>query len=84
MDDVLNGIAGTIQTAPFDKLSNRKQDALGDIQNLLDNNVLQNLINAKAAGATFGALSDAELKMLQSSASVLSSKARRDDNNNIV
>jgi hypothetical protein len=44
-----------------------KNDLKNDFDSLLSSSVLDNLIQAKADGATFGALSDAELKMLQSS-----------------
>lgn len=46
--------------------------------------MLQSLIDAKSRGATFGALSDAELNMLKSSANKLAARAIYDDDKNIV
>lgn len=57
---------------------------LSNVASLLDTQVLDNLIQAKANGATFGALSDAELNLLKNSASVLSKLADTDSNGIIV
>lgn len=46
-----------------------KQEFVAGIEQLRGELTLQNLINAKANGATFGALSDAELRLLSNSAS---------------
>jgi len=45
---------------------------------------MEDFINLKAQGATFGALSNEELKMLQASSSVLASRAEKDKNGNIT
>lgn len=42
-----------------------------DLQNFLSNTTLNKLIESKKSGATFGALSDAELGILQNAASIL-------------
>lgn len=56
-----------------------KATALGYIDNILSGETLQALIKAKEAGATFGALSNQELGLLERSASVLNKWAIRDD-----
>lgn len=61
-----------------------KQNFLGTAQNLLSKETLDALINAKAGGATFGALSDAELKMLHTAATKLNQWAMRDDKGNVT
>lgn len=73
-----------MQTSPWDTLTSGKQDFLGKIQYVLESKTLQNLIDAKASGATFGALSEAELKMLQASAGSLASNAVRDKDTNKI
>lgn len=54
-----------------------------DIQQLISQTTLDNLINAKAKGATFGALSEGELKLLSASGSKLATWAITDKNGNI-
>lgn len=49
----------------------KDNDIRNIINNIVDSNVLQTLIDAKANGATFGALSNQELEMLKWAASVL-------------
>lgn len=58
--------------------SGDKATALGYIDNILSGETLQALIKAKEAGATFGALSNQELGLLERSASVLNKWAIRD------
>lgn len=82
--DYLDDVSGGFQFSPWDSLTKNKQDYLGKVQFVLESKTLQNLIDAKAQGATFGALSEAELKMLQSSASVLTNRAIKDENGNIT
>jgi len=55
-----------------------------DIQQLISQTTLDNLINAKAKGATFGALSEGELKLLSASGSKLATWAITDKNGNIT
>lgn len=83
-DEMIEDVSWFYQFSPWDSLTNKKQDTLSDIQFILDGWVLQNLIDAKAQGATFGALSEAELRMLQSSSNVLAKMAERDAGWNIV
>lgn len=54
-----------------------------DIQKLISQTTLDNLIKAKANGATFGALSEGELSLLASSGSKLATWAIKDNNGNI-
>lgn len=71
--------------SPWDTyVSKKKSTALGNINYVLKGNTLQQLIDAKAQGATFGALSNEELKMLQDSASALSAYADTDKNGKII
>lgn len=56
----------------------------GQVSKLLSTETLDTLINAKAEGATFGALSEGELALLKSSASVLNKWAIQDENGNIT
>ena len=55
-----------------------------DLQNYLSNVTLNKLIESKKSGATFGALSDAELGILQDAASILDWGLDRSDFNNEV
>lgn len=59
----------------LDQLTGAKQNFLADVDQLRQSLTLQNLQNAKANGATFGALSDSELKLLSQSATKLDSWA---------
>lgn len=62
-----------------------KKDAyLAKANQVLNNSVLNKLIESKANGATFGALSDTELNMLQKSSNVLNALAIRDKDGNIT
>jgi len=70
--------------SPWDSMTKKKQDYLGKIQNLLDNKTMEDFISLKAQGATFGALSNEELKMLQASSSILASRAEKDESGNIT
>lgn len=59
--------------------SGDKAQALGYIDNILSGETLKALIKAKEAGATFGALSNQELGLLERSANVLNKWAIRDE-----
>lgn len=74
--------AGRIGVA--DKFTGEKQDFIAKVQRLLSESTLQSLIDAKADGATFGALSEGELKILQSAASNIGTWAIKDKNGNIT
>lgn len=49
----------------------KRTTAVAETESLLSNLTLENLINAKARGATFGALSEGEMKILESSANII-------------
>lgn len=82
IDDLVNGSVGSIVgfvqgglgISP-DSLNTGKQDALAIASNLVANQTLQSLADAKAKGVTFGALSEAELNAVASAASRVASKA---------
>lgn len=61
-----------------------KQAFIGDVQNIVDNMSLEKLIKAKAEGATFGALSDNELRMLSSAATKIGTWTKKNKNGEVV
>lgn len=61
-----------------------KDNVLSEIQQLTSQLSLDSLIRAKSQGATFGALSEGELRLLSASATKLSSLATKDKNGNIT
>lgn len=60
------------------RISSAKEDALAIARNLVANQTLQSLADAKAKGVTFGALSGPELNAVASAASRVASKAITD------
>ena len=78
-DEQMENVSWKWQMSPWDNLTSKKQDYLSRVDNILQWNVLQKLIDAKAAWATFGALSIPELEMLQSSSSPLMGRALKDN-----
>jgi hypothetical protein len=62
-----------------DKLTGQGQDFAGGIHKLTSGLSIDNLIAAKARGATFGALSDSELRILSSAASAINDWEVKDD-----
>jgi hypothetical protein len=70
--------AGLYAGAPSD-ISGSGQDFAGGVHKLTGGLTLQSLIDAKSRGATFGALSDSELKILSSSATALNDWEIKDD-----
>lgn len=73
------GIPGLISKDIPDKLTGAGQDFAGNVHNILTGLTLRSLIDAKAQGATFGALSDAELELLANSASAINDWEIKDD-----
>ncbi len=63
---------------------NERQNFIGNVSNLLSGLSLDALIKAKQEGATFGALSDSEMRILSSSASKLGAWATKDKSGNIT
>lgn len=81
----LNSSVGPVhgtRIAFVDQFGN-KDDFLGKVDQLISNFSLENLIQSKAEGATFGALSENELRMLSSAATTLGAWAVKDKNNKI-
>ena len=78
-DEQMENVSWKWQMSPWDNLTSKKQDYLSRVDNILQWNVLQKLIDAKDGWATFGALSNEELKMLQSASSPLMGRALKDN-----
>ena len=84
------GFNSRVGTTPFDrklfggkdKFSGAGQDFAGGIHKLVGGMTLQNLIDAKNRGATFGALSEGELRILASSATAINDWEVKDDKGN--
>lgn len=88
------GVAGTFGKAatgvgllalPFDaydKITGSGQDFAGGVHKLVGGLTLQSLIDAKARGATFGALSEGELNILANSASAINDWEIKDSKGN--
>lgn len=77
-------ISGPIQGGLFGfggRITGAKGDALGIARNLVSNQTLQALADAKAKGITFGALSEAELNAVANSASRIASKLIKNGEN---
>lgn len=64
-------------------LRGKSSNAIADIQQITEQLTLDKLIQAKANGATFGALSDGERQMLASSASKIGTWAIKDKDGNV-
>jgi hypothetical protein len=65
--------------SPVQWITGGRADFVAQVEQLRGELTLDNLINAKARGATFGALSDSELRILANSASKLGSWAIEDE-----
>jgi hypothetical protein len=74
------GAGGTQTSAAADNLSGAGQEFAGSIHKLTGGLTLDNLIAAKERGATFGALSEGELKILADSATALTDWEIKDKN----
>lgn len=70
--------------AGWDRLTGGRQNFIAGVEQLRSQLTLDSLIQAKARGATFGALSEGELNVLSASASKLASWAKKDGNGNVV
>lgn len=82
----LNSAVGpnALSRIPIADAFGAKSEFLGAATQLLSQESLNTLIGAKAKGATFGALSDAEMRILSSAATKLGSWAQRDSAGNIT
>lgn len=65
-----------------ERLSGARQNFIAGVEQLVSQLSLDSLITAKAAGATFGALSDTEMRVLASSATKIGTWRIRDKNGN--
>lgn len=61
-----------------------KQNFIATVEQLISEETLNSLINAKAKGATFGALSEGELVLLKQTASKIGNWAKRDKSGKVV
>lgn len=80
-------ISGAVQGGALGvgaRLTGAKGDALAMARNLVSNQTLQSLADAKAKGVTFGALSEAELNAVANAASRIASKIIKDENGQII
>jgi hypothetical protein len=66
------------------KLSGEQQNFIAGVEQMRGQLTLDNLINSKSQGATFGALSEGELKILNESATKIGKWAVKDDNGNVI
>lgn len=77
------GLLGALaQNSPF--FSGEAQNFLGDIKQITDREFIDNLIKAKAQGATFGALTEREGQALRDAATKLNTWAVKDGDGNVV
>lgn len=87
-DKYLNSAVGpnTIARTSFVKnaFTGGKNNFIAGVEQLRSQLTLDSLVNAKARGATFGALSEGELKTLQASGSKLATWAIKDKDGNIT
>ena len=67
-----------------DYFSGAKSNFIASVEQLKSNLSLDNLIQAKARGATFGALSDSELQVLSAAATKIGTWAKKDKAGNVV
>lgn len=77
------GIPGLVKDA-YNKLTGKAQNFIADVEQVRSQLNLDTLINAKANGATFGALSNEELNMLSQAGTKLGNWAVKDDKGNVV
>lgn len=67
-----------------DYWSGQTQNFIGGVENVTTQIVGKTLTDLKAQGATFGALSDAELQLIQNAATKINAWAIRDDNGKVI
>ena len=84
------GLAGKIyqMAHPFKNIANKltggKRGFIADIENITSKETLDNLIAIKAAGGTFGALSEKELQMLIDSATKIGNWKVENDKGEVI
>lgn len=92
IDNLFNNTKGLSAATGPTKLFSRggnlnpayRQDFVAGVEQLTSQLTLDNLIKAKAQGATFGALSEGELKILSGGATKINSWAIKDKNGNVT
>ena len=67
----------------YNRATGEAQDFTAKVEQLTKGLTLQALIDSKAKGATFGALSEGELKLLADSATRINNYRKEDDNGNV-
>ena len=77
--DVAVGPNALARYSPFEWVTRKKGTFVSKVEQLINQESLDALIAAKAKGATFGALSDREMNILRSSASILSDRGKDED-----
>jgi len=80
---IVGGIIGAVESVrrqSYSKLTGQQQDFISGVEQTRSQLSLDNLVNAKARGATFGALSEKELTLLSASATKLGTWAIQDKN----
>lgn len=86
-DSNLKGAVGPTfltRLAPIGRFTGGKSNFIAGIEQLRSNLNLEALITAKSRGATFGALSDQELRVLANAASKIGSWAIKDEDGNVI
>lgn len=78
---VAGGVAGYATSPQF---SGKAASYIGDVELLTSKETIDGLIQAKAQGATFGALSDSEQKMLRDSATKINNWAIKNGDGKVV
>ncbi len=73
------GVFGIARFTPLKADKASRNELLGILDRIISEETLQSLINAKADGATFGALSEGELRILETAATTLRSWAKDSD-----
>jgi len=93
LEDIISNTRGLRASAGTTRLGRQgilgyslgdKQKFLADVSQILDRKTLDELIDVKSKGATFGALSDSERVVLAQSATALNGYAKRDKNGKVV
>lgn len=69
---------------PLAWVTNDRRDFIAGVQQLTSQETLDSLINAKKAGATFGALSEGEVKILSDSATKINNWAVKDSDGKVT
>lgn len=83
----LRGAVGTTpfgRFAPIQAFTGDKSNFIASVQQLTQQLTLENLQNAKANGATFGALSEGELDLLRESGTKINSWAVKDESGKVI